>query len=345
MTRYFRLTCAALALLVGLASRASAQLPAPRVATFDRCPLEGGGAIEECRVAYRTYGRLSPARDNAVVFTTWFLGRTGDLLGFYIGGPDRLVDTTRYYVVAIDAFGDGQSASPSTSSRQHGASFPHFTMRDLVAVQHRLLTETLALSHVHAVMGASMGGMQAVQWSVQYPGYMSRIVAIVPTPRTAAYDRVLWGTELRAIETGMRSGMPNDSLLAVLEGIQALALNTPAYVNRTAPDSADALIQRSVASLKSRFDPWDWASQLRAMLGHDVSHGVAGSLEEAANRVRARSLLVVAAQDHMVTPATIRDWARWTRAEVLELAGDCGHLATGCEQKLVRPAVVEFLSR
>jgi homoserine O-acetyltransferase len=218
-------------------------------------------------------------------------------------------------------------------------------MRDLVTTQHRLLTETLGLERAHAVMGASMGGMQAVQWSVQYPDYMNRVVAIVPTPRTAAYDRVLWGTELRAIETGMRGGVPRDSLLAVLEGLQALALQTPAYVNRSAPDSADALIQRAVAGLEGRFDPWDWASQLRAMLGHDVSRADGGSLEAAAKRVKARTLLVVAAQDHMVTPATIRDWAKWTGAEVLELAGDCGHLATGCEQGLVRPAVVTFLSR
>jgi homoserine O-acetyltransferase len=324
---------------VGAQSNAS-----PAVARFDRCPLERGGAIEQCEVAYRTYGQLAPARDNAVVFTTWFLGRTEDLLGFYIGGPDRLVDTTRYYVVAIDAFGDGHSSSPSTSRVQRGPQFPSFTVRDLVQSQHRLLHDVLGLSRVRAVMGASMGGMQAVQWSVQFPDFMDKIVAIVPTPRTAAYDRVLWGTELRTIEHA-GPDIPRDSLLAILEGIQTLALQTPAYVNRTAADSADGLVLRSTAGFRTRFEPWNWASQLRAMLAHDVGVPFGGSLEQAAATVRARTLLIVSAQDHMVTPATIYDWARWTGAELLELRSDCGHLATGCERERVRPAVVAFLAR
>ncbi|HEY2067525.1 MAG TPA: alpha/beta fold hydrolase [Gemmatimonadaceae bacterium] len=317
---------------------------APKMARFDRCPLEQGGAIESCEVAYRSYGTLTPTRDNVIVFTTWFLGRTDGLLGFYVGGPEQLVDTTRYYVVTIDAFGNGQSSSPSTSGSQHGARFPRFTVRDLVESQHRLLHDVLGLPHVRAVMGTSMGGMQAVQWSVQYPDFMDKIVAVVPTPRTAVYDRVLWGTELRAIETAA-SNTPPDSLLALLEGLHALALQTPGYVNRTAAGGANELVMQRVAEMRERFDPWDWASQLRAMLSHDVGAPFGGSLERAGAQVRARTLLIVATQDHMVTPASIFDWARWTHADLLELREECGHMAPGCERERVQPAVMAFLAR
>lgn len=347
--RHTRCLVLASALFVGMHASAVAQSPAAgsapsRIAHLDRCVLEHGGVIEDCDLAYRTFGAMAPARDNVIVFTTWFLGRTADLLSFYIGGPERLVDTTQYYVVAIDALGNGQSASPSTSRSQPGARFPRFTMRDLVDTQHRLLHDVLALDHVYAVMGASMGGMQIVQWTVQFPGYMDKAVAIVPTPRTATYDRILWNTELRAIEHAAPE-MPRDSLLALLEGIHALALQTPAYVNRIPPDSADGVVLRGMVAMRPHFDPWDWASQLRAMLSHDVGASFGGSLQRAAHAVHARTLLVVAAQDHMVTPASIYDWARWTRAALLELRGNCGHLAAGCEQDRVKPAVRAFLTR
>ncbi|MBA3670468.1 MAG: alpha/beta fold hydrolase [Gemmatimonadaceae bacterium] len=332
--------------LAGARGVAAQAYPAdPKIARFATCPLERGGAIVDCQIAYRTFGALSASRDNAVLYTTWFLGRTRDGVGFYIGGPAALIDTTRFYVIAVDALGNAESASPSTSRTQGGERFPHFTMRDVVASQHRLLTESLSLSRLHAVVGASMGGMQAVQWSVQYPDFAGRIVAIVPTPRTAAYDRILWGTELRAIEMAERAGAPRDSLLDVLEGIQTLALQTPALVNRTAADSANTIVTRASASFRARFNPWNWASQLRAMIAHDVGAPYGGSLETASQRVRARALLIYAVQDHMVTPATIRDWAKWTGAETLEMTGECGHLATGCEREQVRPRVVEFLAR
>lgn len=339
-----RLT-ALLPLLVGTVLSAQTPPAPPRHARFASCPLESGEEIRDCDVAYRTFGTLAADRRNVVVVTTWFLGRSQDLLGFYIGGSDRLLDSTRYFVVAIDAFGNGQSSSPSTSAAQRGAGFPRFTIRDMVAAQRRVMHEVLGVSHLRAVLGASMGGMQALQWSVQFPDEVDRVIAIVPTPRTSAYDRVLWGTELRAIENALSLGMPPDTLLALLEGIQTLALQTPAYVNRTAPDSAEQLVQRSASGFRDRFRPWDWASQLRAMLAHDVSAPYGGSLARAAARVTARTLLVYASQDHMVTPAAIADWARWTRAETVELTGDCGHLATGCEQAIVRPRVIEFLER
>jgi homoserine O-acetyltransferase len=82
-----------------------------------------------------------------------------------------------------------------------------------------------------------------------------------------------------------------------------------------------------VTEMRERFDPWDWASQLRAMLSHDVGAPFGGSF---------------ATQDHMVTPTSIFDWARWTHADLLELRGECGHLAPGCERERVQPGVMAF---
>ena len=74
------------------------------------------------------------------------------------------MDSTRYFVILVDAIGDGVSSSPSNSKAQPLMKFPDITIRDMVESEHRLATEVLHLTHLRAVMGLSMGGMQTFEW-------------------------------------------------------------------------------------------------------------------------------------------------------------------------------------
>src|SRR5207253_1184796 len=103
-------------------------------------------------------------------------------LDFMIGSGKAL-DTDRYFVVCTDAIGNGLTTSPSTSTAQPRMRFPRYTIRDMVRSQHRLLTEHLKIDHVVAVVGPSMGGMQALQWGVSHPKFMDSLVALVPLAR------------------------------------------------------------------------------------------------------------------------------------------------------------------
>ena len=126
-----------LPLLFFYASVAFAGDGALQMASLGDLKLDSGQVIRDCRIGYRTYGTLKADRSNVIVVTTWFGGTTAGLAGWI--GTGKLYDSSKYYVVAIDALGDGVSSSPSNSSAQHGADFPLISMRDLVPSQHQVL--------------------------------------------------------------------------------------------------------------------------------------------------------------------------------------------------------------
>src|SRR5882672_6837784 len=94
----------------------AAQSSPQQFASLGDSKLESGETIKNCRIGYRTFGELNSDKSNVVVFTTWFGGTSEQLAGGF--GPGKLVDTSKYYVIAIDALGNGVSTSPSNSALQ-----------------------------------------------------------------------------------------------------------------------------------------------------------------------------------------------------------------------------------
>ena len=146
-----------------------AQHGAQLIASLGDLTLESGQVIHDCRIGYRTYGRLDAAKSNAILFPTWFGGTTEQLAGNF--GSGKTIDTGKYFVIAVDAIGNGVSSSPSNSRTQPRLKFPRFSIRDMVESQHRLVTEVLHLNHLRAVIGISMGGMQTFEWMVGVSGF------------------------------------------------------------------------------------------------------------------------------------------------------------------------------
>src|SRR4030095_4955160 len=116
--------------------------------------LQNGGVIRNCRIGYRTFGKLNSNTSNVVVFPTWAGGTTEQLQSSI--GPGKLVDSTTYFVVAIDALSNGITSSPSNSRLQPRMRFPQFTLRDTVESQHGVLTKVVKVDHVKAIVGISM---------------------------------------------------------------------------------------------------------------------------------------------------------------------------------------------
>lgn len=337
---------AGVALVLLCATAAYASEP-PKIAVIGDLALERGGTIADCRLEYRTLGTLNADRSNAVLFPTWFSGRTEDLTGFV--GADQMLDPARHFVILVGALGDGLSSSPSNSASQAGAAFPRFTIGDMVVAEKRLVSDVLHLDSLEAVIGISMGGMQAFDWAVRYPGFARRIVPIVGSPKLSPYDELLWRTELDIIEralAGQCNRATRTHVMAAVGAVHELALSTPNHVNSTLTrDGFDAWFAEKEAAYAAGWDPYDWAAQLRAMLAQDLTAGVGASMSAAAARVKAPLLAIVSTQDHMVNPAAAREFTKAAGGTLVELSGDCGHLANGCEAATVTTAVRRFLDR
>jgi homoserine acetyltransferase len=304
--------------------------------------LVSGEVIKNCRVGYRTYGQLNADKSNVVVFPTWF-GGTSEQVGGGNAGPGKLVDSSKYYVVVFDALADGVSSSPSNSAEQHGAAFPKIAIRDMVESQHEALTKVLGLSHVHAVLGISMGGMQTFQWAVAYPDFMDRLIPIVGTPQQTSYDLLLWNTELDEIRSDPQFENGNYKVSPPLKTVaHIMQLNMMTPENR-AENLSRAQFGKFYSDQQTTNDANDTVRQLEAMIGLDLAAQFGGSMERAAAAVKAPMLVIASAQDHMVNPIPAIKFAELKQAKLLKLDGDCGHLAPSCELDKVRPAVAEFL--
>jgi homoserine O-acetyltransferase len=334
-------------LLVAVVWTLGAQEGVQRFATLGDLKLESGEVIHDCRIGYRTYGQLDASQSNAILFPTWFGGTTAQLAGNFSGGG--IVDTGRYFVVTVDAIGNGVSTSPSNSRTQPRMKFPRFSIRDMVESEHRLTTEVLHLNHLRAVMGISMGGMQTFEWMVAYPDFMDRAIPIVGSPRLMPFDVLLWQAEIHAIEAdanwknGDYTERPAAAMRTVSD-ISNLALATPAYYGRrNAGKDMSAVLAADEKTQLDQVDTNDHYRQLQAMLGQNVFRRFEGDPKRAAAAVRAGVTVIVATQDHMVNPGPAREFAGLLKAPIVELNGDCGHLATGCEASKVAAAVATAL--
>ena len=281
------LRCGSVLLLAVVCLAASSYAQEQKSADLGDFKLVSGEVLRNCRIGYRTFGKINGDRSNIVVFPTWAGGTTEELKANV--GPGKLISDADYYVVLIDALANGVSSSPSNSTTQPHMKFPKITVRDMVNTQHELLTRTLGIQHVKAVMGISMGGMQTFQWMVSYPDFMDKAIPIVGSPHVAPYDVVFWRLNIDSIEgsAGWNHGDYTENPAKVIHfEIGELILQTPAEYNRT-HTREQVLAALKKAETDKAEDANDTIRQSEAMMALDVSDAFGGSMEKAAAAVNA----------------------------------------------------------
>lgn len=313
--------------------------------------LESGEVLRDAFVSYVIHGDPSRLRRGAILVTT-AIGSTHHRLDFLIGDGEPL-DTARWCVVVIDALGNGLSSSPSNSTRQPRDTFPRFSIRDMVESQRRLL-DHLGVESLAAVVGASMGGMQAVQWAVSHPGYVRAMVAMVPMARTTRWSRLVNELSRRALfaDPEFRHPRPRAEAMALWVPLtQGIMSRAPGAIERLAePDVLAWLAAREAFLTEHGPDPFDWCYQTWAYDAHDVGRtpGCTGNIQTALASVRAATLIAAPNQDLYNPAFAAKAMAdAIPHAQFVELPGEEGHACAAghpCQATTVLcSAVADFL--
>ena len=179
-------------------------------------PLQSGASIRDYHLAYETYGTLNADRSNAVL-VCHALNASHHVAGRYEGqdksegwwdnmiGPGKPVDTDRFFVIGVNNLGScfgstGPMHRHPDTGEVYGADFPVVTVEDWVHAQARLL-DRLGIDQLAAVLGGSLGGMQALSWTLQYPQRMRHAVVVASAPNLTAENIAFNEVARRAIVT------------------------------------------------------------------------------------------------------------------------------------------------
>jgi len=299
--------------------------------------FEAGGSLPMARLAYETWGTPSPAGDNAVLVLHALtgdshvtgapgLGQETDGWWHGIVGPGLAIDTDRWFVVAPNMLGGCQGstgpASLAPDGLEWGIRFPYLTVRDQVSAQ-RVFSERLGIDRWAAVVGGSMGGMHALEWAIDTPDRVDRLVVLATPPVTTADQIALNSVQIEAIRTdpAFRAGNYYDEAdgdgptrgLALARRMALLHYRSPAELNARfdrgwqsgiSPLGAngrfavESYLDFHGNKFTRRFDANSYIVLVQAMNSHDVGRG-RGGVASALGRVTARSVVVGIDSDRM----------------------------------------------
>jgi homoserine O-acetyltransferase len=182
----------------------------------DALPLQSGASLRDYALSFETYGTLNADRSNAVLICH-ALNASHHVAGVYAGqdksegwwdnmiGPGKALDTNQFFVIGVNNLGScfgstGPMHTNPDTGRVYGADFPVVTVEDWVNAQARLL-DALGIQTLAAVMGGSLGGMQALSWTLQYPSRVRHAVVVASAPNLTAENIAFNEVARRAIVT------------------------------------------------------------------------------------------------------------------------------------------------
>ena len=370
--------------------------------------LDCGRTLHPIRIAYETYGTLSPARDNVILvchalsgdahaagFTTAPTAAStrdgfraderdagaGRGLGWWDGmiGPGKAFDTDRYFVVSTNLLGGcrgttGPSSTDPATGRPYGSDFPVITVADMVRAERAFLNE-IGITRLAAVAGGSLGGMQALEWAVQFG---DQVDAIIPIASTHALHTqgVAWNAIARNAITAdpdwqgghyygsgraPNAGMGVARMVGHITYLSAMSLNDKfgrrlqfaddIRYRLTDPEfEVENYLRHQAESFVKRFDANTYLYMSRALSYFDLARQYGGGeLAAALRHVSARTLLIAFSSDWLYPPAGSEELAAALRAngrdvELHVIDAPYGHDCFLLEEARQTPMIQQFLA-
>lgn len=287
--------------------------------------LERGGSLLELTIAYHTYGKLNDARDNAV-WVCHALTANSDVADWWPhtveGG--KFLDPEKWFVVCANILGSPygttgpMTTNPATGQPYYGE-FPHVTIRDM-ARAHSLLASHLGLDKIHALVGSSVGGFQALEWICEEQERFEQLILCATDAEAKPWTIAIDETQRMAILADKTYGEPRaDAARDGLAAARAIGLLTyrgqRGYdLSQRDPDGTDEIpaLHRAATyqqyqgeKLCRRFDAYSYMSILDSFDTHNVGRG-RGSLAEALGKIKARTIVVGISSDIIFTPEDLK---------------------------------------
>jgi homoserine O-acetyltransferase/O-succinyltransferase len=313
--------------------------------------LGSGEVLRGARLAYATRGSLNAARDNVVLFPTYYTGRHADNLKLVAAG--RALDPARWFVVVPNLFGNGVSSSPSNHQPQPGASFPLPSLYDNVHAQQRLLVERFGVERVALCVGWSMGAQQAYHHAASYPERVATLLAVCGSARTASHNWVFLEGVKAALgaDPAFRRGRYTRPPLA---GLAAFGRVYAGWAYSQAFFRKGLYRELGHASPAALLDAWAldhqaWdANDLLCMLSSWQRASIAdhprfaGDFARALAAITARTIVMPSSTDLYFHPDDSRIEVAGIRgAELRIIESKWGHIAGGPDRNVADTAVIE----
>lgn len=326
--------------------------------------LESGVELPRLEIAYNTYGTMNPARSN-VVWVCHALTANSDVADWWPHTVETgcFLDPAKWFVVCANILGSHYgttgplSVNTATGTPYYG-DFPDFTIRDMVAV-HRVLADALGIGRIHALVGSSVGGFQAVEWAVDEPERFDKLVLIATAPVATPWAIAIDETQRMAIEADPTYGERRpDAAMAGLAAARAIGLLTyrggegynltqretePGKLLPRAAHRPCSYQQYQGLKLCRRYNAYSYVKILDAFDTHDVGRS-RGGLEKALSRISAQTMTVGITTDMIFPPAEMRRLAAAIPgAAYEELTSDFGHDGFLVEHQRLNDILTKFL--
>lgn len=389
--------CAAAAVLASaVAAGAQGMIVEKKVFELPSVQTIGGKTIKNVKVGYETYGTLNADKSNAILVAHFFSGNShaagkyaesDKAPGYwdYLIGPGKAVDTNKYFVIASDTLVNLNTGDPKTvttgpasidpdTGKPYGMNFPLVTIGDFVRVQ-KALVDSMGIKKLHAVMGASMGGLQTYEWAATYPDMMDRIIPVIaaaePGPWLIAWLNV-WATPVLVDPKWNKGDYYGKD--APVEGLKQSLKIVSLHANHWL--WADKTFGSAFADeAKNPLDAFDNKYKVEAALEaggaaraavSDANHFLylvkanqtfvpgagagAKTAAEGLKRIKARTLMLYAPGDQVFSADSVKAGAAAIRAngtsvETAEIDGNFGHLNGVLAMQPLGPKIAEFLSK
>ncbi|WP_394185902.1 E22 family MetX-like putative esterase [Pseudoalteromonas tetraodonis] len=341
--------------------------------TTENFTTVSGTTLQQVDIGWESYGELNKAKDNVILITHYFSG-TSHAAGKYAAddavagywdaliGPGKAIDTNKYFVISSDTLVNANwhdpnvittgpaSINPATG-KPYGLDFPVVTITDFVNVQKRLV-ESLGITKLHAVMGASMGSFQALEWATRYPEQVERLIHVIGAATMDAWTVAAlekWALPIRLDKNWQQGNYydkerPLDGLAATMLNITQDAMHPIIYNAsfpdfnvldegalkdiRTLPKLNQVLAQRAMARAKTQ-DANHVLYLVRA--SQLFTAGMEGNLSAALKKISAKTLLLPATNDLLLRPENMRTVYESMKSlgkevQLSEIEGGWGHL-------------------